>query len=941
MKNLFKNLMLVAVAAMGFTACEQVNDDVNATNETFTVNIVGEFADDTRSGFDGKNDAGTGYKSAWDGNETAVFSLDEAALVDDTNTYTDGGNKASFAPKFAANNGSTIYAFSPKGVYNSSDDSKCKGGVTGIKANEDYAYVVVPAEQTPEAESVDPAAHILAGKADFAANVNMTFNHVVAYGKMTIKNFAGDIDKVEITASEPLAGISCKYYYNEGNLNNANVKTITLNADNVEGNVFWFGCAPADLSDGTLTVKVYSGEDTYTKELAITGKTDENGEKIEFKFQQGHVASFGVNMQGVEADAKAPVPSTTIEDGNYVIAGYVDGKYYALPNANKTSNGTIAHSEVTVIEGKVSADAAAGYVWTVAAAEGGYTFFNGEHYLTAAESNGAKLKTQTDAVAWALGESGDYGYKFISPKASDRYLSCRINNSFNVFGAYKNYGDDEYFGVHLLPIDGKVKTALVAPVVTATAEGTTINVAWEAVDGAKDYTITINGGVPETITATSKEFTGLEYDTNYIFTVVANPTDTEAYTSSPVATAEAHTGVDPNATETIDVINLEFIGIESYPSYTSWSGKTGISDAVYAGQSHKNGDAIQLRATNPSGIVTTTSGGNIKKVVVEWASNTTNTRTLTIYGKNTAYSSPADLYSNATKGESLGTIVKGTSTELEVVGDYAYIGFLANSAIYINEIKIYWESDGLTAQTLSFPQSVYTITMGDTFDVPALSGAQTTVTYTSSNTDVATVNANSGAVTVMGTGTTTITASAIEANGYRAAEASYTLTVNPVGGGDQPGTGAAKFVKVTSAPSDWSGTYLIVYEDGNVAFDGSLTDLDTAKAPVSVTITNGEIDATDKTKAITFDIAKSGSNYTIKSKSGYYIGQTSNANGLQCNPSTTYANTISINADGSVNLVSGGAYLRYNSASDQLRFRYYKSGTYTNQKAIQLYKLSE
>ena len=75
--------------------------------------------------------------------------------------------------------------------------------------------------------------------------------------------------------------------------------------------------------------------------------------------------------------------------------------------------------------------------------------------------------------------------------------------------------------------------------------------------------------------------------------------------------------------------------------------------------------------------------------------------------------------------------------------------------------------------------------------------------------------------------------------------------------------------------------------------------------------------------------------------SGYYIGQTSNANGLKSNKTTTYANTISINNDGSVNFVSGGAYLRYNSASDQLRFRYYKSSSYTGQKAIHLYKLTE
>lgn len=145
--------------------------------------------------------------------------------------------------------------------------------------------------------------------------------------------------------------------------------------------------------------------------------------------------------------------------------------------------------------------------------------------------------------------------------------------------------------------------------------------------------------------------------------------------------------------------------------------------------------------------------------------------------------------------------------------------------------------------------------------------------------------------------------------------------------------------KVTSAPSDWSGDYLIVYEDGKVAFDGSRTTLDAASNTFSVTISNGKIttaSTTGDTKY--FTIAKSGTSYTIKSKSGYYIGQTSNDNGLKSSTSTTYSHTISLNNDKTVNLVSGSAYLRYNSASDQKRFRYYKSSSYTNQKAIQLYK---
>lgn len=50
-------------------------------------------------------------------------------------------------------------------------------------------------------------------------------------------------------------------------------------------------------------------------------------------------------------------------------------------------------------------------------------------------------------------------------------------------------------------------------------------------------------------------------------------------------------------------------------------------------------------------------------------------------------------------------------------------------------------------------------------------------------------------------------------------------------------------------------------------------------------------------------------------------------------------NTISLNEDGTVDIVSGGAYLRFNYSSNQMRFRYYKSATYASQQPITLYKL--
>ena len=117
--------------------------------------------------------------------------------------------------------------------------------------------------------------------------------------------------------------------------------------------------------------------------------------------------------------------------------------------------------------------------------------------------------------------------------------------------------------------------------------------------------------------------------------------------------------------------------------------------------------------------------------------------------------------------------------------------------------------------------------------------------------------------------------------------------------------------------------------------------MDAVSNTVAVTISSSEIAATDALKNATFTIAKSGSSYTIQSKSGYYIGQTSNGNGLASNKTTKYTNSISLNGTNVDIKSSGGAYLRYNSASNQLRFRYFKSSSYTGQKAICLYKLVE
>ena len=80
---------------------------------------------------------------------------------------------------------------------------------------------------------------------------------------------------------------------------------------------------------------------------------------------------------------------------------------------------------------------------------------------------------------------------------------------------------------------------------------------------------------------------------------------------------------------------------------------------------------------------------------------------------------------------------------------------------------------------LSFPQTSYTIEMGDAF-APKLDGLPEGVTpaYTSSKEEVATVDAATGEVKIVGVGTTTITVTSPNTDIYEEATASYELTVN-------------------------------------------------------------------------------------------------------------------------------------------------------------------
>ena len=177
------------------------------------------------------------------------------------------------------------------------------------------------------------------------------------------------------------------------------------------------------------------------------------------------------------------------------------------------------------------------------------------------------------------------------------------------------------------------------------------------------------------------------------------------------------------------------------------------------------------------------------------------------------------------------------------------------------------------------------------------------------------------------------------ANGIKFKEGKLnTLSVNMAATDVDVEDNTQNYVKVTSASDLTSGQYLIVYEAGNVAFNGGLTTLDAVGNTIAVTINDGVIEssATTDAAAFTIDVAEG----TIKSASGYYIGVTSYSNGLTQNEETTYAHSIEMQSGNAlISIYNSGwtnpMYLQYNKASNQTRFRYFKNG---GQESIQLYK---
>lgn len=160
--------------------------------------------------------------------------------------------------------------------------------------------------------------------------------------------------------------------------------------------------------------------------------------------------------------------------------------------------------------------------------------------------------------------------------------------------------------------------------------------------------------------------------------------------------------------ESNNVESNDFPSATVYAAYAMKSTAAATKDAIQINNGSKTVNDVKYFY----GIYNTTTVGNARKVEVTWNSGTASGRVLQIYGKASAFVYSEKAYSAQEGAVLLGEITYGTSTSLDITGDYPYIAVVSKkSAQYIESLKITWETAGKITKcatpVISMPETDY------------------------------------------------------------------------------------------------------------------------------------------------------------------------------------------------------------------------------------------
>lgn len=380
MKKMMKNLMLVAAAAMGFTACQSGLDEITmrpTEPEKVTISIVASEAEESRTAI---NEATQSF--VWsEGDQIKV--IENSTAVDSEAAVIDENGLATFAASFTADEGTFTYnALYPTTAYVSFNTDE-----TTIRSN-------TPSIQSATATSFDPKADLLIAKPIEATQaeatpLNMQFKRLVAIGKMTFKNLPADatIDAVTFTATGKVLAGRSSFNYTTGQVveygYNSPMDNITINyAEAIAAdNAVFFTCLPCEIvAEETFTVSAVCGDKTYTRTVTMP-------EGRSLLFTEGDLTTFSVDMTDATEEE-----SFAIATGDYVIM------------VEYTADGSTLRNMMTASTGSYQ----------------NYTAYTGEMPVES-------ITTSTDNI-WTITNNGDDTYTIMS-KSEQKYLSWTSGNT--------------------------------------------------------------------------------------------------------------------------------------------------------------------------------------------------------------------------------------------------------------------------------------------------------------------------------------------------------------------------------------------------------------------------------------------------------------------------------------------------------------------------------